>query len=133
MPPPLPPRELIRRHLDGLATPAERAELEELLRTRPEVADQLARASRFDADLTDALRDSTANTPLRHFQKHLERRRQWRRGAVAALVVLAAGVLFALFGPRRPRPPIEDGPHRVVSGTVLVSGRPVPRLGDGVA
>lgn len=91
--------DLIRRHLDGIATSAEAAELDRLLKD-PAAADRFAELSRRDQAFQRHFQEEAA---AGRFRAAVPRRRLW--AAAAALV--AAAVLYLVFG----REQVHRGPH----------------------
>src|SRR6187455_973448 len=106
--PMIPADDLIARHLNGLASEEERAELDRRIAASPETADAFARASRLDQALDRHFHEEEAisRVQVRIRRLRLRRRLIW---AAAAAVVLVAG-LFAL-APRKKREPLayRDG------------------------
>lgn len=91
--------DLIRKHLDGLATGGERTELDRLLAASPETADAFARASRLDQALDRHFHQEQAIAVIRSRIRGLQRRRALRLAAAAAAVlVVATAVFFAARG-----------------------------------
>jgi ferric-dicitrate binding protein FerR (iron transport regulator) len=124
-------RELIGRHLDGLATEAESARLAEAVRRDPAAADALARAARMEAGLAQGLQAEAGAEGLRDLlagsaapARHRRRVWLWAGVAAAAAVVLVAGAAWQLVWRS---PPV----NRVLGGTVVVDGVPVARLDYG--
>jgi ferric-dicitrate binding protein FerR (iron transport regulator) len=100
--------ELAMRAVDGLASTAEQAELERLVRERPELAEELADFFALKAR-TDGMRDrilaSAARTPAR--PRGAERRRlELGFGAIGLglAVLVVGGVGLALLEPELPWP-----------------------------
>ncbi len=131
-------RVLGQRYLDGLASAAELAELEQLLQGDPVAADAFARLSRLEADLSaqfseepPRLRESAV---LEAIERHHRRRFWWWRGlrlAVAAgLLLLLSGSLLWWFGQPVAVEPELAG-NVVLEGEVLVDGQAVEHLDDG--
>jgi ferric-dicitrate binding protein FerR (iron transport regulator) len=82
---------LIRRHLDEIATPEERAELEKLLAEKPEVAALFARLSRQDGAFHRHFHEErAASSVARQLRSSRRRRWLWIAGAAAGLI----GALF---------------------------------------
>lgn len=94
------PAELVARHLDGIATPEERAELDRLLASDPAVADLFAKASRRDQALASLHQEERA---ARKFRAAVPRRRAW----IAAAAILLLGLLYLLL----PRESVLHGPQ----------------------
>ncbi len=93
--------DLIRKHLDEIASPEELAELDRLLREDPRTAAAFARASRRDQALHDHFREEKAIAGVAGRIRRAAR--PWRRrawiGAAAAAAVALVGILFYLRGP----------------------------------
>jgi len=85
--------ELIARHLNGLASDEERAELDRRIAASPETADAFARASRLDQALDRHFHeeDAISRVQLRIRRVRLRRRLIW---AAAAAVVLVGFLLI---------------------------------------
>jgi ferric-dicitrate binding protein FerR (iron transport regulator) len=130
--------ELIQKHLDEIATPAERAELGRLLAQDPAVAAAFAQATRVDAFLSQRFGEEGALADIRPLiatgEKSSRRavRRPWRWLA-AAIVLFAVGVgLYFQFGRNSPSPqPVPAPMFQVVSGEVRIGGNPAARIPEG--
>jgi ferric-dicitrate binding protein FerR (iron transport regulator) len=93
--------DLIRKHLDGLATAEERKELDRLLAASPDAADAFARATRLDRALDRHFHEEQAIATVQTRIQGLQRRRTVRLAAAAAAVLVAAtAVFFAVRGGR---------------------------------
>jgi ferric-dicitrate binding protein FerR (iron transport regulator) len=129
--------ELIQKHLDEIATPAEMAELGRLLQD-PAVAAAFAQATRVDAFLSQRFGEEGALAdvrPLFAAAGKPPRRSTWRpvRWLAAAVVLLAIGAgLYYQFG-RNPSPQQTNqvAGLQVVSGEVRVNGTPAARIPEG--
>lgn len=103
--------DLAARHLDGIASPEETAELERLLATDPQAADAYVRAARRDQAFARELGDSRAEAPLLVRLRKAGRSRRLRWTAAAAALLVTAGLLAL---PRSDAPVVLRGPlvHR---------------------
>jgi len=126
--------ELIQKYLDGIAGSAEMAELTQLLRVRADVADAFASATRLDSLLSQQLGESRSRADIKSLLTSADsapglaapmppqsppRRFSWRWTAMAAALLLSAGVGGYLLFRGQP----DDGAGtRVVEGRVLVNG-----------
>ena len=127
--------ELIQKHLDGCASAAELAELDQLLSDSPEAAELFVRADRMQLLLEEHVRDARAWATLATAMTlpalgRPPSRWPWRwvvpAAAAAAVLLIAIGLTFL------PRPgPAEMVPYGVVSGRVLVDGVEVQWIPDG--
>jgi len=130
--------ELIQKHLDEIATPAELAELGRLLAENPAVAAAFAQATRVDAFLSQRFGEEGALADIRPLiapgnkASRGTARRSWRWLA-AAIVLLALGMgLYFQFGRNPPTPQPGPAPlFQVVSGEVRVGGSPAGRIPEG--
>jgi ferric-dicitrate binding protein FerR (iron transport regulator) len=86
------PDELIARHLDGLASEEERAELDRLLASSPEAAAAFARASRLDHALHARLHEERNAARVRRSIRPA-RRWGWAAAAAALLAIAVHGLL----------------------------------------
>jgi hypothetical protein len=91
--------EPIFRYLDELAAPDEQAELDRLLATDPQVAEQLVAMARFDALLSSHFRDNKRSDELR--QK------------LAAAEIAETGFTFPTLSTQ---PPVDPGPPQGSTG-----------------
>jgi ferric-dicitrate binding protein FerR (iron transport regulator) len=133
-------RELGQRYLDGVASPAERAELEQLLQGSPAAADAYARLARLDTDLSAHFSEEPGRlreaAVFEAIERHQRRRRWLGRGVrlalAASLLLLAAGPLLWWLG--QTDPVVSSAPgHVVLEGEVRVEGQAVERLPVGSA
>jgi ferric-dicitrate binding protein FerR (iron transport regulator) len=90
--------DLIRKHLDGLATGEEQKELDRLLAESPAAADAFARASRLDQALDRHYRSEQAIGSIQGRIRTLTRRRLLRIASVAAALLLAISAFFVFRG-----------------------------------
>ncbi len=134
-------RELIHKHIDGVATPEELAELEGVLRGSRAAARHLADACRIDAFLAEHFAEEQRTVEVAGLigagrgrsaaPAPQERRR--RRLALPALAA-AAAVLLAVGVAALHRLVLRGGGARryeVVSGQVLVDGEPTRSVAAG--
>ncbi len=89
-------RELIEKHLDGIAGDAERAELDRLLAASPEAAALFTRLSRHEHDLESAFHEENAAARFTASLRGAGRPRFRLAWAAAAAALLAAGLWFFL-------------------------------------
>jgi ferric-dicitrate binding protein FerR (iron transport regulator) len=129
-----------QRYFDGLASAAELAELEALLRTNPQAADAFAHLGRLEADLSAQFSEEPSRlreaAVLQTIERSQRRRRWWGHGirvAIAAsFLLLFSGSLLWWLGQPAPVAPQSTG-HVVLEGEVLVDGQEVEHLDDGAA
>ena len=107
--------DLIRKHLDGLATDDERKELDRLLAESPAAADAFARATRLDQALDGHFRSEQAIGSIQGRIRAVARRRLVRIASVAAALLIAISALFLL----RSTPIAYLDGHPVNEGTVV--------------
>lgn len=94
----MPPDELIRKVLHGLATEEEHQELDRRLSDSPAVAEAFARASRLDQALDRHFRDEQAMSSIQGRIRGLQRRRWIRVASAAAAFVVAVSAFLLLRG-----------------------------------
>jgi len=90
--------DLIRKHLDGLATDGEQEELDRLLADSPAAADAFARAARLDQALDRHYRSEQAIGSIQDRIRAIARRRLLRIASVAAALLLAISAFFLFRG-----------------------------------
>jgi ferric-dicitrate binding protein FerR (iron transport regulator) len=129
-------RELTRRHLDGLAGPAELSELDGLLAGNPAAAALFAELTRLEAGLSalteeDAdRREATRLLEGGHRATSARWRRWGTRCAAAAVLVIVVGL--ALWRVLLSGPWSDAGLSQVAAGAVEVSGATVGSVTEGV-
>jgi len=128
--------ELIQKHLDEVATPAELAELGRLVAADSAVAAAFAQATRIDAFLSQRFGEEGAVADVRPLFAAAEKasrrtaRRPWRWLAAAVVLLAVGGGLYYQFG-RNPPAPAPTPTLQVVSGEVRVNGSPTARIPEG--
>jgi hypothetical protein len=124
------PRELLHRHLDGLTSPAEAAELGRLLAADATLAEELAEAARLEVVLTDALRErrtqarAAAELALASPRPAPAAARRWKWAAAAVLLLAVGAAVGYRLGRAAP-------PPQVVSGRVLIDGVEAVQVPEG--
>ncbi|MBI3856242.1 MAG: FecR domain-containing protein, partial [Planctomycetes bacterium] len=96
------PDDLIRKHLDGLATDGERKELDRLLSESPAAAEAFARASRLDHALDRHFHEEQAITAIQGRIRGLGRRRRLRVASAAAAFLIATLAFYLTRGEKPP-------------------------------
>jgi hypothetical protein len=132
-------RLLLDRYLDRLASPGETDELGQLLAARPDLADELVRATRIETLLESHCREQAARAAALSLAVPREspapagprRRRAWSWAAAAALLLALGAVGGALAYRHANRPERGPQPSVVVAGQLLVDGAPADRAEDG--
>lgn len=127
-------QDLIERHFAGLLSPAEQAELAELVTNDPSAADLFASAGRLESSLRshfqEAARIRGASTALgnmrEQFAARSPSRRRWAGLALAAAILVVVWSLWESPLPTDPR-----GDSTVVKGQVVVEGKDSPRPRHG--
>lgn len=109
--------DLIRKHLDGLATVEEQKELDRRLAESPDAADAFARASRLDQALDRHYHQEQAISAIQGRIRALGRRRAIRIASVAAALLLATLAFFAT-GEKPPLYFVDGKPARELDATV---------------
>jgi ferric-dicitrate binding protein FerR (iron transport regulator) len=139
-------RELCRRYFDGLLAAGEREELQALIQNSPEAADEFARLSRLEADLSELFAhelDIRRESGLIDAIQRQHRRRVWLgrlvKVAVAACLLLAVLVPIWWWLTQTDDISPNHSGNEVVSGEIehddgvarVVSAEAVLKLADG--
>lgn len=125
------PDDLIERHVSGVASPEERAELAVWLERQPELADELYAAALREIDCREAFRGTGSEGGTARMQRRVGRRRPGRRRyrLTAPLVIPAVAVgalaviLLLAVATRSPPPPPGPEPAPV---STAPQGDPAP-------